>query len=184
MRKWTFVCAVIGAMVASAAAAQAAPGYSTTDVNMRAGPDTEFPSVEIIPEGTSLEIAGCLDDESWCDVIAGGNRGWVFSEYLAFERGGSYVLLPDIGLSALRIPEVKFTAADYWQRHYVGRPWYAERTRWIAFKPHVRVGWRRPPPGPRVVGWWRHGYAAPVGMRPPPEHGWMRPHEPREHERH
>lgn len=184
MRRLKLVGAIIGATLMGVAAAQAAPGYSTTDVNIRTGPDTEYPSVEVIPEGTALEIAGCLQDESWCDVIAGPNRGWVYSEYLAFDRGGSYVLLPDVGIEALRIPSVRFVAGDYWQRYYVGRPWYADRTRWLAFKPHPRAGWRAPPPGHRVTGWWRQGYAAPVGMRAPPERGWMRPgghehHEPR-----
>lgn len=117
MRKLKLVGAIIGATLMGVAAAQAAPGYSTTGVNMRSGPDTEYPSVEIIPEGTALEIAGCLPDESWCDVIA-------------------------------------------------------------------RAGWSAPPKGARVAGWWRKDYAAPIGMRPPPEHGWMRPHEPRDHERH
>lgn len=175
MRRLAFVGALIGATLMGAAAAQAAPGYATTNVNMRTGPDTEFPSVEIIPEGSSIEVAGCLDDESWCDVIAGSNRGWVFSEYLAFDRGGSYVLLPDVGLETLRIPAVKFAAADYWQRFYVGRPWYADRARWIGFDVHPRHGWHGPPPGPRMPGWWRGGYAAPIGMAPPPEHGWHRP---------
>ncbi len=181
MKRLTFVGALLGATLMGLTAASAAPGYATTDVNMRAGPDTEYPSVEIIPEGASLEIAGCLEDESWCDVIAGPNRGWIYSEYLAFDRSGSYVLLPDIGLAAMHIPSVRFAAGDYWQRYYVGRPWYADRTRWIAFKPHPRAGWHRPPPGHRVAGWWRQGYAAPVGMRPPPEHGWKRREE---HERH
>jgi len=175
MRKLKLVGAVIGAMLMGAAAANAAPGYATTDVNMRSGPDTEYPSVEIIPDGTPVEIAGCLDDESWCDVIAGPNRGWVYSEYLAFDRGGNYVLLPDIGIDALRIPAVRFVAADYWNHYYVGRPWYADHARWTAFKPHQRAGWRAPPRGPRVAGWWRQGYAVPTGMRAPPEHGWMRP---------
>jgi uncharacterized protein YraI len=158
-----------------AAAVQAAPGYSTANVNMRTGPDTDFPSVGVIPEGDPLDVQGCLRDESWCDVIWGGNRGWVYSEYLGFDYRGQTTLLPDVGVAAFGIPVVAFAAADYWNRYYVGRPWYADRQRWFGFRVHTRPGWRPPPPGPRHAGWWRQGYRAPTGMRPPPDRGWKRP---------
>ncbi len=173
MRK--LVAAVMAFAAMGVAAAHAAPGFSTANVNIRTGPDTEFPSVGVIPEGSPINIRGCLRDESWCDVIWDGNRGWVFSEYLAFDQRGEYVPLPDIGLSAVGLPVVAFVASDYWRRHYVGRPWYRDRDRWIVYKARPRVGWRPPPPGPRQRGWWRNSYAAPPGMRPPPNRGWKRP---------
>jgi uncharacterized protein YraI len=140
---------------------------------MRTGPDTEFPAVEVVPEGEPVDIRGCLRDESWCDVIWAGNRGWVFSEYLAFEQRGEYVPLPDVGPAAFAIPIVAFSAAEYWDRYYVGRPWYRDRTRWYAYKWRPRPGWRAPPAGPRHAGWWRQGYHVQGGMRPPPQH-WRR----------
>lgn len=148
-------------------AAHAAPGYSTANVNMRTGPDVDFPAVEVIPEGEPVEIAGCLRDESWCDVIWGRNRGWVFSEYLGFDDRGEYVPLPDIGLAALRIPIITFSTRDYWDRYYVSRPWYRDRARWYSYRVQPRVGWRAPPPGMRVPGWWRRGYRTYDGLRPP-----------------
>lgn len=178
MRKLKLIGAVIGATLMGAAAAHAAPGYSTANVNMRAGPDIDFPRVDLIPEGSPVEIRGCLRDESWCDVIWAGNRGWVISEYLAFQQRGDYVLLPDVGLSALRIPVVRFAANDYWGRYYVGRPWYGERNRWYAYKPRPRQNWHAPPPGKRHPGWWRSGYQPYGGMKPPPERGWKRPDRP------
>lgn len=147
--------------------AMAARSYSTADVNMRTGPDTDFPVVEVIPEGTPVEVAGCLPDESWCDVIWGPNRGWVYSEYLGFDDRGEYVPLPDFGLSALRIPVVRFSVRTYWDRHYVSRPWYRDRTRWYDFTVRPRDGWRAPPPGRRVPGWWRQEYRPLPGMRAP-----------------
>ncbi len=145
--------AVLALAIAGPVAAQAAPGFTTGNVNHRTGPDTEFPSMGVIPEGTAVDIRGCLRDESWCDVIAGGNRGWVFSEYLALSRRGAYVPVPDIGLSAASIPIVAFAAATYWGQHYRGRPWFKERDRWVAYKPRPRAGWRAPPQGPRKAGW-------------------------------
>lgn len=159
-----------------AAAAEALPGYSTANVNMRTGPDTDFPSVGVIPEGDPIDVWGCLRDESWCDVQWAGNRGWVYSEYLGFDYHGQTALLPDVGIAAFGIPVVAFAAADYWNRYYVGRPWYADRQRWYGFKVYARPGWRAPPPGARRPGWWRtDGYRPPNGMKPPPGQGWRRP---------
>jgi uncharacterized protein YraI len=175
------LAAALAVATLSVAAAHAEPGYSTANVNMRTGPDTEFPSVGVIPEGEPIYVEGCLQDESWCDVRWADNRGWVYSEYIGFDRQGETVFLPDVGIAAFGIPVVTFVAADYWHRWYVGRPWYAEHARWEAFKWHPRAGWHAPPPGPRKAGWWRAGYVAPHGMRPPPEHGW---HRPEHHDRH
>jgi len=174
--KALMVGAVAALLTLGAASADAAPGFVTSAVNLRSGPDTEFPSVEVIPEGAQVEVAGCLQDESWCDVIVGPSRGWVFSEYVAFEQRGEYVPLPDLGLGVFHIPVVRFAADDYWSHYYVSRPWYKDKARWIKFAPRPRPGWIAPPPGARHPGWWRAKYRAPAGMRPPPEHGWKRPH--------
>ncbi len=179
MKKHALIGALAGLAlvgITAATAAQAAPGFSTADVNIRSGPDTEFPSIGVIPEGDPVDVRGCLDDESWCDVRWGDNRGWVYSEYLGFDYRGAPTPLPDIGLSVFRIPVVTFVGVDYWRRHYVGRPWYKDHDRWTRYKPRRRAGWHAPPPGPRAAGWWRSGYRAPPGMRPPPDRGWRRPH--------
>jgi uncharacterized protein YraI len=164
------LAAVMAFMALTAAAAQAAPGVATANVNMRTGPDTEFPSVGVIPEGAPLDVFGCLDDESWCDVGWEGNRGWVFSEYLGFDYRGQVTPLPDAGIAAFGIPVVVFSTVEYWNRYYVGRPWYRDRDRWFAFHIHPRLGWHAPPAGPRRAGWWRQGYHVPGGMRAPEEH--------------
>ena len=173
MKMLKLATAVLAVSMSGALAAEAAPGFVTANVNHRTGPDTDFPSMGVIPEGTPVNIRGCLRDESWCDVIAGGNRGWVFSEYLSLSRRGEYVPVPDIGLRAASIPIVAFAANDYWRRYYVGRPWFKERDRWVAYKVRPRAGWHAPPPGPRRAGWWRQGYQAPSGFNAPPER-WRR----------
>jgi uncharacterized protein YraI len=167
------------------AAAHAGPGYTTADVNFRTGPDTEFPSVGVIPEGDEIFVHGCLRDESWCDVEWGRDRGWVYSEYIAFDYHGEMTPLPDVGIAAFGIPIIGFVASDYWGHYYVGRPWYRDRDRWFAFRVHPRRGWHAPPAGPRRAGWWRSGYHAPMGMIVPPGRGWHRPmrHEHREDRR-
>ena len=164
------------------ASAHAEPAFSTADVNMRAGPDVEFPPVAVIPEGEPVYIKGCLRDELWCDVVWEDDRGWVYSEYLALDYRGELMPLPDVGLVEFRIPIISFAATDYWGRYYVGRPWYRDRDRWFSYRIRSRQGWHAPPPGPRRPGWWRSGYHAPSGMRPPPDRGWRRPihHGPRD----
>jgi uncharacterized protein YraI len=170
------LAALLAAALLGATAAQAAsPGYTTANVNMRTGPDIDFPSIGVIPEGDDVFVEGCLRDESWCDVSWGPERGWVYSEYIAFDYRGDTVLLPDVGLSVFSIPIVAFAADRYWDRYYVGRPWYKDRKRWYSYRWRPRAGWRAPPPGPRKSGWWRSGYSAPKGMRPPPGRGWKRP---------
>jgi uncharacterized protein YraI len=173
MRKLKLIGLVAGLTIVGIASANASPGFSTANVNVRTGPDTDFPSVGVIPEGDAVEIAGCLRDESWCDVVWAGNRGWVYSEYLAFEQRGEYVPLPDVGPAAFHVPFVTFVARDYWDRYYVGRPWYRDRARWYGFTVRARPDWHAPPPGRRTPGWWRAGYRAPGGMGPPPAH-WRR----------
>ncbi|MGE4371659.1 MAG: SH3 domain-containing protein [Xanthobacter sp.] len=173
MKMLQTVSVIAGLAVASVSVAQAgAPGYATANVNLRTGPDTAYPSAGVIPRGAPLTIEGCLQDESWCDVNWGGLRGWVYSTYLATVRQGQTAVVPDWGLAAIGIPIVAFAAADYWNRYYVGRPWYAQRARWYAYTPHPRPGWHAPPPGPRPVGWWKPGY------KPPPHVGGGRPGGP------
>src|SRR4029078_13526074 len=143
--------------------------FSTANVNIRTGPDIDFPSVGVIPEGEPLSIEGCLRaeswgavrwdagggsrDEPWCYVRGAGGRGWVYSEYLAFDDRGEMVPLPDVGPAYFRIPFVTFVARDYWARYYVGRPWCRDRARWYGYTIRPRVGWHAPPPGPRRAGW-------------------------------
>lgn len=163
------------AMLGATSAYADAPAYTTANVNIRTGPDTDFPSVGVIPEGDDIFVEGCLRDESWCDVRWDGERGWVYSEYIAFDYRGETTLLPDVGLSVFDIPIISFAAERYWDRYYVGRPWYKDRNRWYRHTLRPRAGWRAPPSGPRKRGWWRKDYRAPKGMHAPPDRGWKRP---------
>ena len=132
-------------------------GYVNTNVNLRAGPSTGYPVVAVLEAGTPLEIFGCLDEYTWCDVDWRGYRGWVAARYLDYDYRGRRVVVeeyaPQIG-----VPIVAFSFNDYWGRYYRGRSWYSNNDRWGPPPPR-----RGPPPG----GW--------NGGPPPGGPGWGGP---------
>ncbi len=120
--------AVAVATMPGIAAAQQ-PAIVTTDVNMRAGPSTEFPVVDVIPDNDQVAVFGCIEEYEWCDVGWRDTRGWVAGEYLRYRRDTGYVPLIEYG-PTLGLPVVVFSFDAYWDRYYRARPWYRERARW------------------------------------------------------
>lgn len=72
------------ALVATTAAASAAPAYATGNVNVRSGPGTYYGKVDTLRRGEQVDVKQCQG--SWCYVIKNGPDGWVSANYLA--RGG------------------------------------------------------------------------------------------------
>jgi uncharacterized protein YraI len=62
--------------------ALAQDAFTNRTVNVRAGPDTSYPVVAAIGAGAPVQVMGCLDDWSWCDVAFADNRGWVYAPYV------------------------------------------------------------------------------------------------------
>ena len=129
--------AALGLTFFASASAFAADGYITGDVNLRAGPDSTYPSVSTLSTGTSVAIEGCVDGWSWCDVASGDNRGWVAGNFLQEEYQGQRVLVPEYGVQ-IGIPIVSFVFGTYWDDHYRNRPWYGDRERWSRVTPQYR----------------------------------------------
>lgn len=120
-----------------ATSAFAADGYVTGNVNLRAGPDVSYPSVDMLPAGTSVAIFGCVDGWSWCDVANGNDRGWVAGSFLQEEYQGRRVYIPEYGVR-IGIPIVGFVFGTYWADHYHNRSWYGSRDHWSHIQPHYR----------------------------------------------
>jgi uncharacterized protein YraI len=130
-------------LIAIPVAAAAQDAFTNRTVNVRAGPDTSYPVVAVLGAGAPVQVMGCLDDWSWCDVAFADNRGWIYAPYLTYAYQGVqvpfYTYAPSFG-----IPIITFSIGPYWDRYYRGRPWYARRDHWVNRPPppHVR------PPGP------------------------------------
>jgi uncharacterized protein YraI len=176
--KHAALAAVTLAFAAAAAQAQTvAPvlAFTAKPVNLRAGPAREYPIVAVLPANLQVAVQGCLTDASWCDVVAGYERGWVYAGNIAYPYQDQWQpmvsLAPLIGIAILG-----FAFDDYWHQHYWNRPWYPDRSRWE----HVRPPRYVPHPAPRP----------PDGWRPPPNWqpghpGWnpAAPRRPGEHAR-
>ena len=130
MRQLFFKCIAIGAAFFMPALAQAAEGFATANVNMRAGPSTNFPVITVIPDGRSVEIHGCLSDRPWCDVSFFGNRGWVSGHYVQASYRSRRVRVEPDYYRSLGIPSVVFSIGTYWNNHYRNRSFYRDRDRW------------------------------------------------------
>lgn len=144
--------------------AQASDGFVTANVNLRAGPDVDYPWIATIPGGSRVTIQGCTAGWGWCDVIAFGNRGWMLGDYLRYDYGNRRALLPEYG-ARVGIPIVTFVIGNYWGNYYRERPFYRHRSYW--YQRPIR---HRPPP--------RRIHHLPARPRPPhynrPRH-WQSP---------
>jgi uncharacterized protein YraI len=125
-------------LLAVPVAVSAQEAYTVRSVNVRAGPDTSYPAVAGLGAGAPVEVFGCLDDWSWCDVGFGSDRGWVYAPYLNYAYQGRrvpfYTYAPTFG-----IPIISFSVGSYWDRYYRGRPWYSRRDYWDRREPqHAR----------------------------------------------
>src|SRR5580692_1697050 len=144
MRATTCLRASIGTCLLALAATATAQNAMTTDAaDVYAGPDNSYPPVAQLDPDTPIQVMGCLDDWSWCDVGFDGNRGWLYSPDITYQYQGGYVPLyayaPGLG-----VPVVAFSFDAYWGRYYHDRPFFQLPDQWA----HRTVHHQRPP-GPR-----------------------------------
>lgn len=160
---------LVVALAALPTASLAQSAYAAKELNLRAGPSTDYPVVAVLPASTAVFVQGCLSDYRWCDVVAGPSRGWVYAGNIVYPYRGANVPVATYG-AAIGFGVLAFSVANYWDSHYVGRPWYPQRHLWINRPPPVHYGPGGRPPGYRPPGGHppRPGFRPPGGHPPPP----------------
>jgi uncharacterized protein YraI len=123
------VAATVAGLVIGPNLASALTAVTTESTNLRAGPAFDFPVVDSIPDDVRVTVHGCVRAYRWCDISWRDARGWVAGNELAYVDGGRRVTIVEYG-PRVRLPIVAFSFDTYWDRHYRGRPFYGERTRW------------------------------------------------------
>ena len=122
-------CFAIAAAIPLTANAEHAFTIRVTEVF--AGPSSEYPPIAQLPPSTAVNVAGCLSDWSWCDVIFARERGWVYAADLAVPFQGARVTIIEYG-PRIHLPVVTFSLVTYWDRYYRSRPFYRERQQWVS----------------------------------------------------
>src|SRR5215472_14133453 len=64
----------------STGVAAAAPAVVQSDVNLRAGPGTEYEVITAMPGGATVDVRGC--QASWCQVNFAGTVGFASRAFL------------------------------------------------------------------------------------------------------
>jgi uncharacterized protein YraI len=125
------------ALLLAPALAQAAEGVVVETTSLFAGPDSQFPPVDQVPAGTSVQVNGCLTGYTWCDVSFQNDRGWISGQALEIlyqsRRVRVVEITPDV------VPFVSFEFNSYWDEHYRDRPFYGERDRYASININVNV---------------------------------------------
>ena len=184
-RRHLVISSFAAVLLAALGIASAQNAYTAKPMNVRAGPNRDYPLVAQLDAGTALDVHGCLDGWSWCDVSFEGNRGWMYGGGISFDYNGGRVPLYSYG-PQLGLPIITFSLGTYWGQYYQGRPWYGQRNTWAHrnFPPPARLARPagRPQPGPRPMthsrptapahsGGQMRGHAAPPAGRGPPKGG-------------
>ena len=168
------------AMVATftfSGAACAQQGYTTHRTQLRAGPDRGYPLVAYLPVGAPVYVNGCVRNYHWCDVTAGGNRGWVTTRHLNYPYQNRNVLIWGNG-ALLALPIIGYSVGSYWDNHYRGQRWYVERARWSNWQPGQRAPQFAPAARPAYVQ--PHSQTYPQHRYPrAPAHAEHQPRGPR-----
>ena len=121
--------AILAFTMAPSMANAATPAAVVTDLNVRAGPGTQFPAVTVFPRGSRVNVIGCTSGVTWCDVSGRGVRGWVSARFLEFPHRGDRLIGPAYG-AQVGLPIISFQIGSYWDNHYRGRSWYRDRSRY------------------------------------------------------
>ncbi|MCC6984251.1 MAG: DUF1236 domain-containing protein [Bauldia sp.] len=70
-------------------------------------------------------VFGCDAPRAWCDVEAGGARGWVAAQFINY-AAPQPIPLPQ-AVATVQVPVVTYQVGPYWDAHYASQPFYSQR---------------------------------------------------------
>ena len=101
-----------GLLALSTGLAAAAPAIVQSDVNLRAGPGTDYEVIAAMPAGATVDVMGC--EATWCQVSFAGTAGFASRAYLGL--GAAAVAVPayreDYAVGASG-PDYSYEGGDY-----------------------------------------------------------------------
>jgi hypothetical protein len=138
----------------SSGPAPAPPGQpsatANTDLNVRAGPGTDYPIIGLLRGGQSAEITGLSPGGAWWQIRLlgeGGGRGWVSGGYVTTQNTGDVPLV--------RPPAPPPTATPVpiagWRGEYFANPDLAGAPALVRDDPDLNFDWGPNAPGPGVT---------------------------------
>lgn len=106
MKRTLISVAVASAAMLTAAQAQTI-GTATTDLNVRSGPDPQFPVIGMIRENQRATVLGCIEGSRWCQVDVRGRTGWAYSQYLTMSGDIAAILpVPELEVDVVARPAI------------------------------------------------------------------------------
>lgn len=98
--------------LASQAIARDVASYAGVNLKVRSAPSVRFPVAGVVGAGSDLTIRGCLARYCWCDVSAGGVRGWAPGALVEFVHEAQQIYVP-ARPALVEIPIVTFNLTSY-----------------------------------------------------------------------
>jgi uncharacterized protein YraI len=88
MVPWKHAVLATGLLALASGVASAAPALVENDLNLRAGPGTNYGIIAAMPQGTMVDAWNC--GSGWCRVNFAGRTGFASARYLDIGRAGAW----------------------------------------------------------------------------------------------
>ncbi|HWV52658.1 DUF1236 domain-containing protein [Pseudorhodoplanes sp.] len=106
MKRTLITVAFASAAMLTAAQAQTI-GTATTDLNIRSGPDPQFPVIGMLRNNQRATVIGCIEGSRWCQIDLRGRTGWAYSQYMLMSGDIAAVLpVPELEVDVATRPVI------------------------------------------------------------------------------
>ncbi len=95
------------ATLAIVSPAFAISGTANADLPLRSGPGPMHNIIGTVDRNAIVEVEGCVETGTWCQVTANGQRGWVWGANVTAQRGGQTMVITE-QRQQLQVPVVTY----------------------------------------------------------------------------